>query len=99
MAIVESLKLTARLGATQSSDGTVDRPVSLHRLWTAVWTNTRALQKLVTAVRTTRVVTTNLRKIVTLVREHEQDKLLQSIFKSYLITTLERLKKSICLSR
>jgi len=22
---------------SQSSDGTVDRPVSLHRLWTAVW--------------------------------------------------------------
>ena len=38
-----------------------------------------------------------LHEIVTLVCEHEQDKLLQSIFKSYLITTLERLKKSLCL--
>ena len=38
MAIVESLKLTARLGATQSSDDIVDHPVSLRRLLTAVWT-------------------------------------------------------------
>jgi len=34
----DSPKFTARLGATQSSDGTVDRHVSLHRLWTVVWT-------------------------------------------------------------
>jgi len=33
-----SPKLTTQLGATQSSDGTVDHPVSLHRLLTAVWT-------------------------------------------------------------
>jgi hypothetical protein len=39
-----------------------------------------------------------LPKVVTSVNEHEQDKLLQSIFKSYPVTSLERLKKSICLS-
>jgi len=38
MATVELPKLTAQLGATQSSDSTVDHPVSLHRLLTAVWT-------------------------------------------------------------
>jgi len=38
MATAELPKLTARLGATQSSDGTVDLPVSLHRLLTVVWT-------------------------------------------------------------
>jgi len=32
------------------------------------------------------------------VHEHEQDKLLQSTFKSHLITSLESLLKSICLS-
>jgi hypothetical protein len=39
-----------------------------------------------------------LPKIVTSVNEHEQVKLLQSIFKSYPITSLERLKKSIRIS-
>jgi len=39
MATVESAKLTARLGATQSSDGAgYTTPVSLLRLLTAVWT-------------------------------------------------------------
>ena len=38
-ATVQSPKLTARLGATQISDGAGDTtPVSLHRLLTAVWT-------------------------------------------------------------
>lgn len=39
-----------------------------------------------------------LRKIVTSLHEHEQEKLLPSTFKSYLIICLERLNKSVCLS-
>jgi len=38
-ATVESPKITAQLGATQSSDSTVDTTlVSLHRLLTVMWT-------------------------------------------------------------